>query len=218
MTNPVLEAPALRAAHLLAQDPTPTGGRQALEALGLRFPGSVEVDPRAPGTLPDWPAILKVSDPFIPHKTEVGAVRPALRGDAADLAAFAREVEDRAGLEVRRVVVEEKVTIPEGGEALLALVSDEAFGPVVVFGEGGRLTELRRSVARWQPGTPATRIADLLRTLPLARAWFTGYRSAPPLVDLEALSALLEDFGTMAAEFHRLRPVLRSSHDFDPGG
>ncbi len=208
MSKTELESPALRAARVLAQDPTLTGGRRALEILGLSFPGSIEVDPRAPGSLPTWPAILKVTDPFIPHKTEVGAVRPTQAGDAADLAAFAREVEERAGLEVRRVLVEERVTIPEGGEALLSLVYDEAFGPVVVYGEGGRLTELRRSVARWQPGTPAARIAGILGSLPLARAWFSGYRSVPPLVDLQELSALLEGFGTMAAEFHRLRPDL----------
>lgn len=208
MSQNLSETPALKAAGILAQDPTPTGARRALEALGLRFPASMEVDPRSPGGLPTHPTFLKVSDPVIPHKTEVGAVRPALRGDAAEVLAFAREVEERTGLEVRRVTLDERIPIPEGGEALLALVFDEAFGPVVVFGEGGKLTELRRTVARWQPGTPARRIAELLGRLPLARAWFTGYRSAAPLADLKALSARLESFGEMAREFHRLRPDL----------
>ena len=203
-----VEAPALRAAALLARDPSPRGARQALEDLGLRFPASVEVDPRAPGELPTWPSFLKVSDPVLPHKTELGAVRPAVRGDAEEVEAFARAVEERAGIQVRRVSLEERVDLSEGGEALLALIHDDAFGPVVVFGEGGRLTELRRSVARWQPGEPADRIEALLRGLPLARPWFDGYRSAPPLADLGSLARLLEAFGLMAAEFHRLRPDL----------
>ncbi len=208
MSQIALDTPALKAATILAQEPDPAGARRALEALGLRFPSSLEVDPRAPGELPRHATFLKVSDPVIPHKTEVGAVRPALRGDAEEVLAFAREVEERTGLEVRRVTLDERISIPEGGEALLALVFDEAFGPVVVFGEGGRLTELRRSVARWQPGTPARRIAEILHGLPLARAWFSGYRSAAPLADLESLSAWLESFGEMAREFHRLRPDL----------
>lgn len=208
MTSSAVDTRAARAARILAEDPTPQGGRRALGALGLRFPSSVEVDPRQPGDLPAYPSILKVSDPVLPHKTEVGAVRPAVRGDAAEVAEFAAEVERRAGIQVRRVSLEERIGIPEGGEALLALIHDDAFGPVVVFGEGGRMTELRRSVARWLPGEPETRIAAALRRLPLARAWFDGYRNLEPLADLPGLARLLVDFGEMAVEFHRLRPDL----------
>lgn len=190
----------LSASELLLHDP-----QAALERLGLRFPAALQVDPRDPlaQDLPEWPAFLKVVEPFVPHKTEMGAVRP---GTAHDIPAFAREVGERLGQPVTKVRLEERVSVPEGGEALLAVIHDDAFGPVICFGEGGRLTELRRNVQRWLPGETPERIAELLQRLPLAKAWFQGYRNAPPLVDLPKLARLLADVGGLVTEFHRAHP------------
>lgn len=190
----------LSASELLLHDP-----QAALERLGLRFPAALQVDPRDPFAqdLPEWPAFLKVVEPFVPHKTEMGAVRP---GTAHDIPEFAQEVGARLGQPVTKVRLEERVAVPEGGEALLAVLHDDAFGPVICFGEGGRLTELRRNVQRWLLGETPERIAELLQRLPLAKAWFEGYRNAPPLADLGKLAALLADVGRLVSEFHRAHP------------
>lgn len=194
-------APAEAAARRLAEEPTLEGARAALLELGVRFPVSVDV-PVASLTehLPPvlcGPVMLKVADPALPHKTEVGAVRPHDCPDGAALLEFVRDVEQRTGLAVRTVRVEERLALPEGGEAILALIHDPAFGPVACFGVGGRMTELRQEVVRWLPGLPVD-LERLLETLPTARPWLHGFRGAPPLADESALARLLREFGEMA--------------------
>ncbi len=197
---------AKEAAKLLAQDLSLAGAKAALSHIGLAFPRTVEIDPYAPASLPAYPVVLKVSQPFIAHKTEVGAVQICHQVTAEILSEFADRVAAKIGQKVERVVLEEKITIPEGGETLLSVLHDESFGPVCVFGEGGRLTELRRSLMRWLPGADVNHILPLLGHMPLAKAWFTPYRNQPAQVDLGRWGQFLERFGQMIEEFYRLRP------------
>ncbi|MDO5296673.1 MAG: acetate--CoA ligase family protein [bacterium] len=204
-----METTIKKAAQILAADLSIAGAKKALAVLGLTFPKSWEVNPYdlgEPGTLPDGPVVLKVSQPFIAHKTEVGAVQAVSQVTAEGLRQFADSVSPKIGQNVEKVVLEEKIAIPEGGEVLLSVLHDESFGPVVVFGEGGRLTELRRQVARWLPGTSAEKIASLLQGMPLSKLWFTEYRQQPAQCDLQSWSIFLQSFGQMLAEFYRLRP------------
>ena len=193
------------AARLLASDLSVDGAKRALRLLGLRFPETVETDPYDPDTLPAGPAVLKVSQPFIAHKTEVGAVQVVEQADAETVKAFADAVARKIGRPVTRICAEEKVAIPEGGEVLLSLLHDESFGPVAVFGEGGRLTEVRRRVVRWLPGTSVEEIAALLKKMPLAKVWFSAYRNQEAQVELREWSEFLCRFGLMTEEFYRLR-------------
>ena len=196
------------AAQVLAQNPNPVGAKAALLRLGLKLPQVKEVDPYAPGELPDFPVVLKVCKPFIAHKSELGAVKPCARVNDDILRQFADDVATKLGQKIERVAIERLVDVPEGGEVLLSVLYDDGFGPVIVFGEGGRLTELRRTMVRWLPGEKLTAIADLLRQMPLAKVWFTPYRNHPVQVDLGKFCQFLERFGLMIQEFYRLRPDL----------
>ncbi len=230
---------AAQAVQLLVQDPTLEGAKKALAELGLRFPGRSFYYPHAQKgqvKLPEGPVVLKVSDPFIPHKTECGAVlvceqltqeildkfvenvernlaqeatKHAQAADSDGPSQLVAEATPQVGPQVREVTLEEKICIPEGGETLLSMLNDPAFGPVMVFGEGGRLTELRRSVKRWLPSTPPQQIANLLESLPLAKLWFKSFRGLPAQANLEKLSLILADLGEVVEEFHRLRPDLQ---------
>lgn len=196
------------AAKLLADNPCLTTARAALTLLGLRFPFSIEIDAHQAAEFPNGAAVLKVSQPFIAHKTEVGAVKVV--SDLSDrvLADFVENVEKRLGKPVERVTVEERVTIPEGGEALLSVLYDDSFGPVMVFGEGGQLTELRKNVVRWLPGESAEHIAEVINSLPLAKYWFREYRGMPSLVDGTKWCQFLANLGEFIKQFHELRPDL----------
>lgn len=196
------------AAKILAQNPTLQGARQALESIGLRFPKVIEIDPRNPGIIPDYPVVLKVTEPFIAHKTEMGAVKVTGKTSAEEILEFTEACEKKIGETIKKIALEERVSIPEGGETLLALIYDDSFGPVISFGEGGRLTELRKQVVRWLPDESEDKIADILRSLPLYRMWFSEYRSQKPLADLKNWAAFLHRFGAMIDEFHTLRPDL----------
>jgi 3-hydroxypropionyl-CoA synthetase (ADP-forming) len=202
---------ASRAAALLGANASAEGARKALSELGLAFPAAVEIPIQDLGSeatyaakLPRHEVVVKVSDPPIPHKTEVGAVRMLPAATRLDLVAFAKQMVEEAGIEVRAVRVEEYVESPSAGEAVLGAVWDEEFGPVVSFGEGGGLTELRRSTVRWLPAPEFTArdIERLIRTLPLAQYWFEGYRGGPPLASAQALAETLHRFGMMVWLFN----------------
>ncbi len=92
---------------------------------------------------------LKIESPDIAHKTEAGAIRLNVNGDAAVGKAF-DEVMAAAGAykpnaKLDGVLVQQMAT--PGLEFMLGLVTDPVFGPVVVAGLGGIHVEVLRDVA-----------------------------------------------------------------------
>ena len=202
--------PGIAAAQLLATNPTLEGAKLALQGLGLRFPGGrrFSYPLERSGDLLSEAVVLKVSRPFIAHKTELGAVKVVENLSWETLEEFAQGVSERLGAPVQEIVAEEKIAIPEGGELLLSVLNDPSFGPTLVLGEGGRLTELRRQLTHWSPTLPASQIAARLEKLPLAPLWFHPYRNLAPQMEVEPFSQLLAELGAMLTEFERLRPDL----------
>ena len=92
---------------------------------------------------------LKIESADIPHKTEAGAIRLHVKGNAAVREAFktvmaaAKQYKPDATLD--GVLVQEMA--PAGLEIMLGLVSDPVFGPVVVAGLGGIHVEVLRDLA-----------------------------------------------------------------------
>ena len=145
-----------------------------------------------------YPVVLKVDAAGHAHKSESGGVRlglgdaDAVREAAADLLAL--RLPDQATL--RGVLVAQQA---EGGvELIVGVERDPQFGPVVVVGLGGALTEVLDDVAlRLAPVAPAVAAEMLgdLRGAPLLQ----GYRGSPP-VDLDAVCDLVVAVGRLAAE------------------
>src|SRR4029453_5665308 len=135
------------------------------------------------------PVALKAVAPRLVHKTEGGAVRPALAGAEAAKAAAAEMAAAVAaeGYAVDGFLVQRMVG--EGVELLVGVVHDASFGPVIACGAGGTAVELLKDVAvRITPLTDMD-AADMVRSLatfPLLE----GYRGAPK-ADVAALEELL---------------------------
>jgi succinyl-CoA synthetase beta subunit len=89
-----------------------------------------------------YPVVIKADAAGLTHKTEVGGVVLDVRDAVAVRAACAR-LGGRVG--ATRFVVQQRVA--PGVELLLGARRDEVFGPVVVAGAGGVLTEVARDVA-----------------------------------------------------------------------
>lgn len=130
---------------------------------------------------------LKIDSPDIAHKTEAGAIRLGLHGEAEVREGFeavlqsARSFAPEATL--NGVLVQEMAG--EGVETMLGIVRDPVFGPVVAVGLGGIFVEVLRDVAyRIAPVTAqeARRMLGELRGYRLLE----GVRGAPP-ADIEAL-------------------------------
>ncbi len=135
------------------------------------------------------PVALKAVAPGLVHKTDVGAVRLGLEGEAA-VAAAAGVMERRLsdlGHRVEGFLVQPMVA--GGVEMLIGSSTDPQFGPVVACGMGGTGAEVYRDVAvRLTPLTDlaAHKMLRELRMLPLLQ----GYRGAPAC-DIGALEELV---------------------------
>ncbi len=143
---------------------------------------------------------LKVASPDLPHKTEAGAVKLGLLGEAAVAAGYAEVLANarayRPDARLEGVLVQEMVT--GGQEMLLGITQDATFGPVLAVGFGGILVEVLKDVAfRLPPVSPAEAEAMLreLRLFPLLQ----GVRGAPAS-DLPALVAAICRFSWLAAD------------------
>src|SRR5205085_1584502 len=89
-----------------------------------------------------YPVVVKADAAGLTHKTEAGGICLDV-ADAAAVRAACAALRARTGAE--RFVVQERVG--PGVELLLGARRDEVFGPVVVFGAGGVLTEVLRDVS-----------------------------------------------------------------------
>ena len=143
------------------------------------------------------PVALKLDAIGLVHKSDVGGVALGLRGDdavySAALALF--ETGRRRGLTVRGLLVE-AMAMP-GVELIVGLRRDPQFGPAVLVGLGGVLTEVLDDVAvRLAPidAAVAGAMLDDLRGARLLR----GVRGRPP-VDRGALISMLVTLGRLGA-------------------
>jgi acyl-CoA synthetase (NDP forming) len=163
------------------------------------------------GTL-GYPVALKVADPAVVHKTELGLVRPGLLG-ADEVAAAAQAMvgamnDDRAELLVQPMA--------SGVEIAIGIVRDPGLGSLVMIGAGGTATELLQD--RRLLMAPITR-SDAAQALRSLRIWplLSGYRGQPP-ADVESLVDLIVSIGSLAREVPELAELDLNPVVVGPGG
>lgn len=129
-------------------------GYALLEEIGIATPRhffvthAEEVTEADLESLSSGQVVLKVVSPDVLHKSDVGGVR-FVPNELAPVRAAVRDIlatvaERAVGADLRGVLVLEKVEIETnlpGREFLLSCRRDPAFGPVLMFGIGGLLTE-----------------------------------------------------------------------------
>jgi acetate---CoA ligase (ADP-forming) len=139
-----------------------------------------------------YPLVLKLVAADVQHKSDIGGVVLGIRNDDALRAAYDRIARNlahaRPGARLEQVLLAQQVA--GGIELVLGVQRDPEIGPVVMFGTGGVLLELRPDVSfgavplsRWQAQ------AMLERTS--AGALLQGYRGAPPADRESVLAAML---------------------------
>ena len=166
-----------------------------------------------------FPVVVKLSGDGIAHKTERGLVRlhcadaGAVRAAAAELLAAARPEDGAVALLVAEQVAGKR-------ELIAGLVRDPQFGPCVLLGLGGILTEALGDVAFAAAPLShgeARALVARLRASPLVTGAFRG----EPAGDVDALAELLVALGRVAAERPDvasvdLNPVLLRASDGRP--
>jgi acyl-CoA synthetase (NDP forming) len=141
-----------------------------------------------------YPVAAKLAGPGL-HKTELGGVRLHLRDDAALRRAF-RELAAVSPDSSTDVLVQPMVG--EGTEAIVGVVRDHQFGPLVMLGAGGVLVDLLDDRSFRLAPLSAADADAMIAELRLARL-LDGFRGAP-VVSRAALRDVLIRVAALAAD------------------
>ncbi len=138
-----------------------------------------------------YPVALKTAAPGVMHKTDIGGVRIGL-ANAGQLGAAYDEV--TAAAADPHVVVQ--AMAPTGTELVIGVVRDPRFGPLLMAGSGGVLTDLLAD-RQWR-GLPLTDLdaTDMLHALRCAPL-LAGYRGAEA-ADQEAVLEIIHRIAWLA--------------------
>jgi acetyltransferase len=148
------------------------------------------------------PFALKILSHDISHKTDVGGVALAL-ADAAAVgvaakAMQARVAQARPDARLEGFVVEPMVLRPAAQELICGIVQDAAFGPVVLFGQGGIAAEVVADRAVGLPPLDDVLAREMISRTRVSRL-LAGYRGRPA-ADLEAVTNVLVALSALASD------------------
>jgi acetyltransferase len=148
-----------------------------------------------------YPVVVKLHSETITHKTDVGGVQLDLPDAEAVRRAFraiAASVRERAGPGHFLGVTVQPMIRTEGYELILGSSIDPQFGPVLLFGLGGRLVEVFRDRSLALPPLTTTLARRQMEQTRVYEA-LQGVRGGLP-VDLAGLERLLVRFSRLVVE------------------
>jgi acetyltransferase len=150
------------------------------------------------------PVVLKVAEPAVLHKSDVGGVLlDVAPEDAAK--AYRRLASQLASHDIALRAALLMPMAPTGVEILAGVTHDPVFGPLVAFGSGGALVELLGDVAfRVLPLTDRDAAEMVASTR--AHRLLEGYRGSAP-GDIAAVERLLLQLGALADAAPRIAEI-----------
>jgi acetyltransferase len=152
-----------------------------------------------------YPVVMKVHSETVTHKSDRGGVRLNLETDAAVRAAFA-QIHDAfsTGGSFQGVSIQPMIKAV-GYELILGSSTDPQFGPVMVFGLGGRLVEVLRDTTHALPPLTTTLARRVMENTRIFQA-LKGVRGGKA-IDLEKLEELLVRFSELVIENPRIADI-----------
>jgi len=154
-----------------------------------------------------YPVALKIWSPEISHKTEIGGVKINLNSeqyvrDAFDLMMY-RIPQKRPDISIPGILVEEMCK--KGMEVILGMNRDPRFGPLMMFGMGGKLVEILKDVAFYPAPLTAEEAKEMLvntRTYHL----LSGIKGEEG-VDIDAIAEGLQRLSQLVTEFPQIKEM-----------
>ncbi len=146
-----------------------------------------------------FPLVMKVVSPQILHKTDVGGVKVGV-DNVADVKKTFNDMYGRLskkkGVNVKGILLEKMV--PKGVELIVGIQNDPQFGPVIMVGLGGVMTEVFKDVSfRMLPITTsdAKSMLNDLKGVKLLK----GFRGSKP-VNLKMITKALVQIGKIGVD------------------
>ena len=166
-----------------------------------------------------FPVAMKISSPDIRHKSDVDGVRldvddaHSIRRTFNELVARAKR--ERPDATVIGVTVERMYHAPRERELVVGIVRDPVFGPVISFGAGGAVLELRRTRTVALPPLNDFIIEHLIKQARVDQL-LGSFRDLPP-ISREALKDVLQRVSEMACELPEIvkleiDPLIATDH------
>lgn len=116
--------------------------KEILSRYGIRIPRGIVVDDLPESVNIEFPVVLKVSNPEILHKSDVGGVELNIR-DYRELREKFQALKNR--FPGSRFLIESMEK--PGVEVIVGVIKDRTFGDTIMFGLGGIFTEVYRDVS-----------------------------------------------------------------------
>jgi len=152
-----------------------------------------------------FPVVLKAVAPSLVHKSEAGAVQVDLR-DEAELAEAAAEMERRvaaAGHPLEAFLVQEMAR--GGHEVIFGVTTDPRFGPLLMFGLGGKYVEVFQDVRFAVTPLDAEEAREVVRGIRGFKL-LEGVRGEPG-ADLDLLAEILLRLAQLVQRHPRIREL-----------
>ena len=139
------------------------------------------------------PAVLKIVSPQITHKSDVGGVRLNI-GSAKEMTEAVGTMTGAVakaspGARIEGFTVQKMIVRPEAHELIAGIASDSTFGPVILFGRGGKATEVIGDRTIGLPPLNSVLARRMIEGTAIAKL-LEGFRDVPP-VPMEALTDVL---------------------------
>jgi len=185
--------------------------KEILEAYGFVTPqGGVATTPEQAASIANqigYPVVLKIWSPDILHKTEVGGVKTNVNGeqeviDVFDLMMY-RIPKKAPDANILGICVEQMCT--SGREVILGMNRDPRFGPLMMFGMGGKLVEVLEDVVFYPAPLTAEEAREMLvrtKTYDILK----GTRGEAG-VDIGAIAEALQRLSQLVTEFPQIKEL-----------
>ena len=155
-----------------------------------------------------FPVVLKLHSETITHKSDVGGVRLNLANAESVRQAYRAietAVREKAGPgHFLGVSVQPMLTL-DGDELILGSTTDPQFGPVLLFGSGGRMVEVYGDRALALPPLNTTLARRMIEQTKIGAA-LKGVRGRKP-IDMAELESLLVRFSRLVVEQPWIREI-----------
>jgi len=185
--------------------------KEILEAYGFTIPkGAVATSAEQAVNIANqigYPVVLKIWSPDIIHKMKFDGVKVNIIGDQAvrdgfDLMMY-RIPQKLPEAKISGIVVEQMCK--QGQEVILGMHRDRRFGPLMMFGMGGKLVEVLEDVAFYPAPLTADEAKEMLVRTQTYRM-LTGTEEGDG-VGLDLIAEALQRLSQLAMEFPQIKEI-----------